>query len=427
MRPFPLTPSWSILAAATLLGLSLPADLSAGEKKDLENKILEQQQKMHRLHKGIEEQKNRIYQTHQQEVGVLTELERIETRLATERKRLLALRRKLTNQEQQIETTKTKLDSLLREQEELQAQVKQRLAAYYRTGKLGMLNALFSANSLPELLKLEEYFRHLFRHDRQVIQRYRQSIATVAEARRDLERQKNELNVVLAGVKQQELETSALQQEKMALLQSVRTEKKLYQRAVEELEQAAARLTATFADLREEAAGDDPPAKSRRAGPPGTSIGFSGQKGHLPPPVAGTVVTRFGQEVEGKFGITRQANGIDIKTEAGAQIKAVAGGTIIYSGYLRGYGNLLIIDHGQQYYSLMSRGGRFFKKKKEIVRKGEVVGLMGEGDAPLSEGLHFEIRHGANPLDPLMWLDQQDPDLAIEFAEHDQSAPLPSS
>ena len=79
-------------------------------------------------------------------------------------------------------------------------------------------------------------------------------------------------------------------------------------------------------------------------------------------------------------------------------------GKIIHSGYLRGYGNLIIIDHGNQYFSLISRAAEFYKKEGSRVATGEIIGMTGAGDPLYGEGLHFEIRKGANPEDPMLWL-----------------------
>ena len=132
--------------------------------------------------------------------------------------------------------------------------------------------------------------------------------------------------------------------------------------------------------------------------------GFPAMKGHLAPPVSGSVISRFGQKVEGKFGSATTENGIDIKVKNGEKIKAVYDGRIIHSGYLRGYGNLMIIDHGQQYFSLVSRAADFYKEEGSKVSTGEIIGITGEGDPLYGEGVHFEIRKGSVPEDPLLWL-----------------------
>jgi septal ring factor EnvC (AmiA/AmiB activator) len=132
--------------------------------------------------------------------------------------------------------------------------------------------------------------------------------------------------------------------------------------------------------------------------------GFPGQKGLLDPPVDGIVITKFGQQIEGKFNSSTTSSGIDIRAKNGLEIKAVYDGKIIHSGYLRGYGNLLIIDHGQQYFSMISRITDIYKKEGTKVSRDEIIGMTGESDKLYGEGLHFEIRKGSNPEDPFLWL-----------------------
>ncbi|MDA8165008.1 MAG: peptidoglycan DD-metalloendopeptidase family protein [Desulfobacteraceae bacterium] len=396
---------------------------AAGPVENLENRLSAQQQQMQRLSQGIQAQKGMLRESRQQELQLLSLLERLEQELKDDRTRLAATKDELDVQEQLLATHQARLDEVLREQEGIAVQIKKRLAAYYRMGGVGVLNALFSTTSLPDLLDMEEYLTRLVAHDRQTLTVFRNKIAEVNGARQEVAAQKERLAALYQQLQQQEQQTAATEEQQLALLRQVRTERKLHQRAVSEMEQDASRLTATLNKLREEApapeaapatAGPSPAPQAESGGPPvraGSQSaptggqGLAASKGRLPPPVAGTVLTRFGEEVPGQFGIAAKATGIDIKTKPGAPIKAVHAGKVVYAGYLRGYGNLLIIDHGRQYYSLMSRAARFVKGKGDEVQTGEVVGVMGDAAELPPEGLHFEIRHGSEPEDPLSWLD----------------------
>jgi septal ring factor EnvC (AmiA/AmiB activator) len=130
-------------------------------------------------------------------------------------------------------------------------------------------------------------------------------------------------------------------------------------------------------------------------------------RGRLIPPARGAVTTFFGKNTKGKFGITTYADGINIKTLAGSEIYAIYSGKVVYAGQLKGYGNLIIIDHGDQYYSLISRAAELYKKEGDIVSTGEVIGVMDDQGGLLGEGLHFEIRYGTEPEDPLKWVNNR--------------------
>jgi septal ring factor EnvC (AmiA/AmiB activator) len=177
------------------------------------------------------------------------------------------------------------------------------------------------------------------------------------------------------------------------------------------MEEASTRLTETLADLREKLVTSQKSQKRFYSSPkkrrPGSYRGFPAMKGKLIPPVRGSVTTYFGKNKQGKFGITTFADGIDIKTVAGSEIKAVYSGKVVYAGQLKGYGNLIIIDHDHQYYSLISRAAELYKKEGDLVSTGEVIGIMSESGGLLGEGLHLEIRHGTEPQNPLNWLNKR--------------------
>ena len=133
--------------------------------------------------------------------------------------------------------------------------------------------------------------------------------------------------------------------------------------------------------------------------------GFLQSKGHIPAPVEGTLITRFNEKTTNRLGIKSISKGIAIKALPGTVVHAVHEGKVMFSGYLRGYGNSIIVNHGYQYYSIVSRVDRLLAKKGDMVKEGSEIGIMGDTATLMSEGLYFEIRHGSEFLDPLKWLD----------------------
>jgi len=87
-------------------------------------------------------------------------------------------------------------------------------------------------------------------------------------------------------------------------------------------------------------------------------------------------------------------------------VKAIFEGTVNFAGYLHGYGNTLIIDHGFQYYTVVARMETLLKKEGDAVKTEEEIGIMGETATLIEEGLYVEIRHGTKTEDPLLWLDK---------------------
>lgn len=397
------------LALALCLGHSL---CHAAETAPMDSKIAEEQKKIQRLKKGIEDQKSRVQTTKKQESSLLTELDRLNGHIQSEGDKLSLLKKELSKHEQLMAAKQDETAQEKEAKEQAKRHLKKRLNSFYRMGEIGVMNVIFSASELPDLLAFREYFDALLKHDQDVIRQYREKVEMLEKAQISLRQEKQALMETIAKVKGQEEQLASTREERMRLLEKVKSEKKLYQMALNELEGAADRLTNTLEQLKAEAAKarqkevrpkDTRSATAQKSSHP-DNLGFAAQKGRLAPPATGTVTTLFGKSVQGKFGITTFANGIDIKTAPGTEITAIYDGKVIYAKFLRGYGNLLIIDHGQQYLSLVSRAAKFFKEEGDTIARGEVVGIMSDQEGLLGEGLHFEIRHGTTPENPLQWV-----------------------
>jgi septal ring factor EnvC (AmiA/AmiB activator) len=404
---FLLTGSTIVLAGeaftAGVLGNSSP-DSPA---KTREQEIRKKNATIRKLQDGIIDHKIKILGARKKEKTLLGELEKIEKDLMAQKSMLAELQAETERQELLLSDKQSYLKSVLAAKRAHQEHVKNRLAAYYRMGSVGLMNVVFAAESLPELLDFREYFGRMVQHDQTVIQEYLVQLQESNRAREDHAREKLRLMKLAGDVKENEARLTRIRTEKNSLLRQVNTEQHLYEQAVAEIEEAAADLAAALKRLRNAPGTQDLVETGEKVQEeerlPAKDT-FPAQKGLLVPPVPGTVVTFFKQRVAGKFGMETVAEGIDIRIEKGVSIRAVYRGKIIHAGYLRGYGNLLIIDHGHQYFSLTSRAARLFVREGVRIETGEVVGITGEGDPLYGKGLHFEIRRGSDPEDPLLWL-----------------------
>ncbi len=384
--------------------------------KEHRQEIIEKNSRIRKLQEGIIDHKIKILGSRKQERTLLGELEEIENELQEQKNMLAALQQKTEKQELLLSDKQEYLRRILAKKRAHQVHVKNRLAAYYRMGSVGLMNVIFSSESLPELLDFKEYFSLMVQHDHAVIQEYLAELQESNRAREEHAREKLRLMQLADEVSEKEVELNRIREEKNTLLQQVTTEQHLYEQAVAEIEAAAADLAATLQRLQTSAEVQPAvPASAEKTGteksepeqePQVAAEGFPAQKGLLDPPVPGTVITYFGQKVKGKFDSAKISDGIDIRVKDDVEIKAVYEGKIIHSGYLRGYGNLMIIDHGHQYFSLTARAAEFYKKEGTRVAAGETIGISGSGDSLYGEGLHFEIRKGSNPEDPLLWLNK---------------------
>lgn len=307
------------------------------------------------------------------------------------------------------------MEKILAQKNTLQKHTENRLAAYYRTGDIGIVNVLFSSSSLPELLSFKESYHLMLRNDQQVIHSYKDKIEELKKSQAAHEEEKRKLNESIANVEEQQRILADTKVERQHLLKRVITEKKLYQQAIGEMKSAADSLTDTLKNLEKQRSEakqkkerqfiKDFPLKAFKKRRPLHLRGFAGKKRTLPPPASGSVVRYFGEESEGRFGIPSVSKGISIKTKPGSDIMAIYPGKIVYAGLLKGYGKLVIIDHGNNYFTLTSDVGNITKKTNEPVTQGERIATSSLHSGNLNNGFRFEIRFNTEPQDPLQWLD----------------------
>lgn len=127
---------------------------------------------------------------------------------------------------------------------------------------------------------------------------------------------------------------------------------------------------------------------------------FNALRGHLRLPVKGDLVARFGS----KRGDGPNWKGLFIRTTEGADVKAIAGGRIVFAEWLRGFGNLIIVDHGDQYMSIYGNNQAVLKRAGDTVKTGDIIANAGNSGGNEQSGLYFEMRHQGRAFDPIGWL-----------------------
>jgi septal ring factor EnvC (AmiA/AmiB activator) len=127
---------------------------------------------------------------------------------------------------------------------------------------------------------------------------------------------------------------------------------------------------------------------------------FAALRGQLRLPVKGDLTAKFGS----KRGDGPPWKGLFIRTPEGAEVKAVAGGKVVFAEWLRGFGNLVIVDHGGQYMTIYGNNQAVLKRVGDTVKTGDVIASAGNSGGNEQSGLYFEIRHQGRAFDPLTWI-----------------------
>ena len=317
-------------------------------------------------------------------------------RLNAEVRRIERLERKsqqqLTELTAQLKAKRRALEKIDALGERTEQQIRGRLVVLYKTGEVGLIRALLTDSESPrDIAEKYAFLSRMVRHDRDLLNQYRVQMQEHREALEDLElMEKKQSAVVLRRSREQETLQKARRSKKI-LLAEVKQDAASLEKMLQELRAKAARLNELVKKLETE--GVQPYT--------GNLAGLPAQKGRLLWPVPGKLRVGFGTSRHGELGTLIESHGFDIEAAAGTPVNAAASGKVIFANSLRGYGKLIIVDHGSKYYTLYAHMARFTKQVGDPVVAAEVIAYSGyEG----RDAVYFEIRQGGKPLDPGDWL-----------------------
>jgi septal ring factor EnvC (AmiA/AmiB activator) len=128
---------------------------------------------------------------------------------------------------------------------------------------------------------------------------------------------------------------------------------------------------------------------------------FSALRGTLRLPVRGELTRRFGAP---RGAVGTEAKGVFIRAPEGQAVRAIAAGQVVYADWMRGFGNLMIVDHGENYLSIYANNESLLKELGDAVAPGEPIATTGSSGGNEETGLYFEMRHLGRPFDPLSWV-----------------------
>lgn len=370
-----------------VLLLALPlCEAYAADELDASRARLDQLQKQIRSTlEGLQEK--------QAESGALADdLERLGTEVRRIERLEKKSQRQLAELTAQIEAKRLALDRLDDMRAGTEQQIRRRLAVLYKTGEVGLVRALLAASEDPgDIAEKYAFFTRMVRHDRSLLSQYRSQMHEHRAALEDLEVMEQKQSAVVQRRSREQAELQKARRSKKVLLAEVKRDAASLEKVLEELRAKAARLNELVKKLETD---QTQPYTENLAG-------LLALKGRLLWPVAGKLRVGFGTNRHGELGTLIESHGFDIEAAVGTPVNAAANGKVIFANTLRGYGKLMIIDHGSKYYTLYAHMARFTKQVGDPVAAAEVIAYSGfEG----RDAVYFEIRQGGKPLDPGDWL-----------------------
>src|SRR6266436_1451939 len=387
--------------------LAVPA---AGQQKKDSGDLNDKERALQQTQKRLKEERAKAAEARKREAGILSDLEAIDRRLNDKRKQVALLDGRIRRTQAEMSDLQqdiARLESRRAGQEDAMAQ---RLRAMYRLQvQGGALPVLLSGDDpVAQAVRLR-HLTTLATVDARMIQEYRVTSEGLADRKNRLEARRGEMSVLRTEAEGERADADREAAKRRVILARVRDERAYHDRMVGELGEATRRLEAFIRDLQEKrrVAKVPPPSSKPPKAAPGEStpgVGLGTMRGRLEWPAAGRVVEEYGTRVNPRFGTKTFRNGIDIDAVEGSNVHAVYPGHVLYTGWFRGYGNLIIVDHGSEYYTLYAHVADMKVAEGDDVRQGQVIGTVGDTGSLQGPRLYFEVRYQGRPQDPAQWL-----------------------
>ena len=352
----------------------------------LADELEEKQQQLTNIQQQIEAQQRKAEQARRKEQTIAGQLRAIQEELDTAEAEYEAVNDQLENTELHI---KSNVELSNRLTKKLEAQTKtlhRRIRDIYKNGQINYLDVLLGAKDFNDFVSRMDILKKILAYDNALIQGTKVDREALRKAKEQLELDRAKIVELrkLAAAKREQV--AARRQERRGVLNAATYERETAEQAYRELIETPRQIEQMIKRIQ---SGDK-------------NVG--GSTGTMTWPAEGEITSPFGWRVHPIFGTQRLHTGIDIGADYGDAIRAADGGVVIHSDWMGGYGNAVIIDHGNGISTLYAHNSQLLVSEGQTVAKGQTVARCGSTGYSTGPHLHFEVRQNGSPVNPLNYL-----------------------
>lgn len=395
------------LTGALLLGPQ--SGLAAEKEREPSSRLRNKREELNQLKRELDRERKQARQIAQKEQSLFDELDRIDRGLQQKGRELKGLQAKLRTNTERLQTIQKEIRLTQANLDQIKGLFRRRVRAIYKQGGHGYVRALLSSEDLSDAGRRIRYLAAIANQDQRMVAAYTAALEALQTQQAELEHSRVELTLSQKAVTAKREEILEEQRARRVLLAKVQEKKKGHLAAIRQLELAARELQGLIGRLQREKrlqASRAPAPEPLRA--PALSGGkpaaFASLRGRLPWPTPGTLASTFGRQEHPRYRTVTFNRGIEINAPEGQQIVAVSNGTVLYADWFKGYGRLIVLDHGEGYYTVYAHAAEILAKIGDEVAKGQPIGLVGNTGSVNGSQLYFEVRHRGRPQDPIAWL-----------------------
>lgn len=401
--------------ATLLLTLTLHSPLALAA-----NKTEKPKEKLNNIHQRIESLTKELGKTKEAHADAADALKDSEKAISETNRKLFELQQAQKKHNESLQVLQSQKSGLENTIEGQKNQLSKQIYQQYLHGQASYLQVILEAQDPSALARQLQYFSYISRARKALIADMQSNLGRVTKLN---EETANALKQVLSLQAKQQAERKNLEMQKQAhskVVEKLSSQINAQRNEIEKLK----RDEKSLAQLMERLA-RAPQAKPQQATPSGKSepdnqnrpqqalatneslpsnafdgVSFESLKGKLNLPVRGEVTNKFGNSRQ-DTGLTWK--GLFIKSNEGNEVKSVANGRVVFADWMRGFGNLIIVDHGGGYMSLYGNNQALLRKLGDTVKGGDIIASVGNSGGNDTSGLYYELRSHSKPFDPMSW------------------------
>ncbi len=378
------------LISEILLFLILVFSLGASGQQD----VSEYKKRLADISQQIDQLKQRIKDEEKKETTFLSELDRIGFNKNLIRKEISLYTMQLGNTNRELHSIQRQIPRLKAKLDDEKESTEKILVTMYKYGKFNPLQFMLQAKDMGTLVSESKNLTLLAQYQNKLISNYLETLSQLKDAESTLEEKKKESSNLIWKTKKKRQELDVQERKQKALINEIKENKKMHLQALEDLNQRAEQLQRLIEKLLKD-----------EISFPMLIVPLYEQRGKLPWPIEGAVVSTFGRQVHPQFRTVTFNNGIEISPQKNQTVvKSIHPGKVVVCDYLKGFGNVIIIDHGMSFHSIYGHCAEFLVKNGDLVKTGQPIAIAGDTGSLEGVTLYFQITSKAKPIDPLKWL-----------------------
>jgi septal ring factor EnvC (AmiA/AmiB activator) len=390
----PLSVLMILLVAVAAGAVEAPdEDRTFMSREQVEREIERTERELESIRRDLAEKRKRAEDLAGQESDLRAEIGRINEEIRLNRSLLDKLAEQKRVLQDDLEYSRQDLVVAEGVLDQSRVLLNKRLRSIYKFGRGQAMEVLLTSKTFADVAKRVYYLSMIADHDREIIEDFTEQVESkrilveyIAEKKDRIESVEREARVEAENLRMKK-------EQRDGLVAQLKEKRYYYENLARELEEASRNLETVIGAL-----------ESRAEALAEADATFEGRMGTLMWPCDGEVISEYGMETHPRFGTIIKNNGIDIRTAPGTRVRSVGPGKVSFAGSLSGFGNCIIVSHGDGFYTMYGHLESLLVGKGYRVGEGEAIGYIGETSTPEGAVLHFEIRKGKVPLDPSKWL-----------------------